>query len=170
MTKLMRAIVLLVAVAASYMLQVVILPGIPYLVTVPNLLLITVFSTGFIFGSAPGLLIGLICGLLLDLLSVGVPGFYTLCMVWIGFIDGVLSRKLEAERIPLLFLLFLANEVVYHLYTFLFSFMLRKSFSLFPYLTEVFLPELVLSMVCFLLEYGLLIFISNRWNLKVLKG
>ncbi len=170
MVRLKRFFVILISMVFCFVLQLLILPGIPYLKAVPNLLLIEVMSVGFLYGKAVGLAAGTAAGLLLDLLGIGIPGFYTLILAVLGYADGMLSEKLESELILILYFLFLLNELFYHAYVFVFSFLLRKSFVLPVYLKEVVIPETLLSLVCFLLIYGFLIFISKRWDLKVNKG
>jgi hypothetical protein len=51
-----------------------------------------------------------------------------------------------------------------------FAFLIRKHFSFGSYVTGVFLPELFLTMIAFLLVYGVLIFLARRFDLKVNKG
>lgn len=170
MNGLKRFLVILVSVAAAFLFQNILLPRVPNLTAVPNLLLITVLSAGFLFGKSRGLAAGVACGLLLDILGNGIPGFYTLILSLLGYGDGFLSEHMESELIPVLYVLLLVNELLYHAYVFIFAFLIRRSFALWPYITGVFIPELLLTMVCFLLVYGLLIFAARKWDLKVNKG
>ena len=165
-----RFLVIFISLVLSYVLQMLVLPKIPYLITVPNLLLAETLSIGFLYGRGLGLLTGVISGLLLDIMGIGVPGFYTLILAWLGFLDGLLSEKMESELIFALFLLLLLNEAVYHGYILLLGFLVNVRFSFIPYIKEVFAPEVLLTMVCFLFSYGILIFVSKRWNLRVNRG
>ena len=67
-------------------------------------------------------------------------------------------------------LILLGNEILFHLYVFVLAFLIRKHFSFGSYVTDVFLPELFLTMIAFLLVYGVLIFLARRFDLKVNKG
>ena len=170
MNGLKRFLVIFISIALSFLLQNIVFPRIPNLITVPNLMLISVLSTGFLFGKAYGLLSGVICGLLLDILGSGIPGFYTLILSLLGYGDGMLSEHMDSELIPVLYVLLLVNELIYHVYVFIFAFLIRRSYTLWPYIRKVLVPEVLLTMVIFLLVYGLLIYIARKWDLKVNKG
>ena len=170
MTGLKRFFVMMLSLAVCFVLQTAVLVRIPYLPALPNLLLIAVMSVGFLFGKAFGLGTGVLAGLLLDIFGTGIPGFYTLVLAWLGYFDGFFSEKMESELIPVLYLMLTANELVFHLYQFVFAFLIRRRFELLPYIRSVFLPEFFLTLVCFILIYGVLIFVSKRWDLKVHKG
>ena len=165
-----RFFILIVSILLCFFLQFVILMRVPGLITVPNLLLVCTVSLGFLYGKADGLLAGLVSGLLMDLLGSGVPGFYTLILSVLGYLNGMLSEKIESEMILLLFVLFAVNELLFHLYEYVFAFLIRKSFVPGVYIREVVLPELLLSLIGFLVIYGILVFISKRWDLRVNKG
>ena len=170
MSGLKRFMVIFISITLSFLLQNIALARVPNLIAVPNLMLITVLSTGFLFGKAYGLMAGVICGLLLDILGSGIPGFYTLILSLLGYGDGVLSEHMDSELIPVLYVLLLLNELLYHVYVFVFAFLVRRSYALWPYIKQVLIPEVLLTMVCFLLVYGLLIYIARKWDLKVNKG
>ena len=170
MNNVKRFLVILITIPLSYVLQMLVLPRIPHLNTVPNLMLASVISLGFLYGRTVGLVSGVITGLLIDLVGGGTPGFYTLIFSLLGYADGFLSEKMESEIVLILIVLLLANMVLYHFYVFVFSFLVGKHFSFLPYLKTVFVPEFILTVFGFLLIYGILLFFSKRWDLKVNKG
>lgn len=170
MNKIKRFIIIFITIAVSYLLQMVVLPAIPHLIAVPNLLLAGVISFGFLYGRAVGLATGAVSGLLIDFLGSGTPGFYTLIFALLGYGDGYLSEKMESEMILVLILLLSANSILYHAYIFFFSFLIGKRFSFGAYFRSAAVPEFLLTSVGFLLVYGLLLFFSKRWDLKVNKG
>ena len=170
MTGIKRLLVILIAGTLCFILQMMVLPRIDFLQALPNLLLIIVMAAGFLFGKAYGLFVGALSGLLIDTLSTGVPGFHTLILMWIGFGGGFLSEKMESEIIPVLYLIILANEILYHAYIFAFGFLTGVRFSFLPYLTETVIPEILLTLLVFLPIYGLLLFVSKKWDLKINKG
>ena len=170
MIRLKRFLVILITIPLCFVLQNIVLPLIPNLIAVPNLILCEVLTFGFLYGKAYGLACGVVSGLLLDVLGTGTPGFYTLILSCLGYGDGFISEKIESEWIPVLYGLLTINEILFHLYVFIFAFLIRKTFSFGSYVRRVFLPELLLTMVAFLLLYGILIFLSKRWDLKVNKG
>ncbi len=170
MTGLKRLLVILISVSVMAFLQMIILPNVEFLIALPNLLLVIVMASGFLYGKAYGLFVGAFTGLLIDVLGTGTPGFNTLILMWIGFGDGFLSEKMESEIIPVLYLILFVNEILYHLYLFGLGFLVGNRFSLLPYLTDVLIPEILLTLLVFLPIYGLLLFVSKRWDLKINKG
>ncbi len=170
MTGIKRLLVILIAGSVCFVLQMMVLPGVEILIALPNLMLILVMSSGFLFGKAYGLFVGFLTGLLIDVVGTGTPGFNALMLMLLGYGDGVLSEKMESEIIPVLFLILSVNELLYHVYLFVFGFLVGSRFSLLPYLREVFAPEILLTLIVFLPLYGLLLFVSKRWELKINKG
>ena len=170
MTGLKRFLVSFVSLMLCFFLQLVILPGIPGVRTVPNLLLVETVSLGFLYGKASGLAAGTAAGLLFGVLGSGIPGFYTLIFAVLGYLNGMLSEKIESEMILILFVLFAINEAVFHTYVFLLAFLIRKQFAFGSYLKNIVMPEMLLSLIAFLVLYGILIFLSKRWDLRVNKG
>ena len=170
MTGVKRVLVTVISIAVMSVLQMIVLPHVDFLIALPNLLLIIVMASGFLFGKSYGLFVGALTGMLLDAVGTGTPGFHTLILMWIGFGDGVLSEKMESEIIPVLFIILLVNELVYHLYQFVFGFLVGNHFSLLPYLQEVLIPEVLLTLLVFLPVYGILLFVSKRWDLRINKG
>ena len=165
-----RFFVNFVLIMLCFLLQCLVLPSINYLIAVPNLLLVAVMTAGFLFGKSSGVACGIVCGILLDLFASGVPGFYVLIFSWLGFLDGVFSEKIESELILVLYLFLFGNEILFHAYQYFFAFLLDKHFVFRTYVTEVFIPEILLTMVFFLAFYGITYFVSKKWDLKVNKG
>ena len=60
-----RVLVVFGIVLALFLIQTAILPRIPYLVSVPNLMLIATFAFGFLRGRVEGMIVGVLSGLLL---------------------------------------------------------------------------------------------------------
>ena len=170
MNKMKRFLIILIVIPVSYVLQMIVLPAVPHLTAVPNLLLAGVISFGFLYGRTVGLVTGVISGLLVDILGGGTPGFFTLIFALLGYGDGYLSEKMESEIVLVLLGLLLVNAVLYHAYVFFFGFLIGRHFSFGPYMESVFIPEVILTALGFLLIYGILLFFSKRWDLKVNKG
>ena len=80
-----RIIASFLLVILAFIVQTCIFPLLPFLAVYPNLMVILVFSFGFIRGSAWGMGYGLIVGLLMDLSSGGPLGFHTLIFIWMGY-------------------------------------------------------------------------------------
>ena len=73
-----RAFAYLLLILAAFFLQNNIFAASHLILTVPNIMLILVFSFGFIRGSVDGMCIGFVCGLLLDIFFSETLGFSAL--------------------------------------------------------------------------------------------
>ena len=111
-----RTLLNLLVLVAAFALQSSILPFIPFLSATPNLILIFTFAYAFIYGQRDGMLYGLAAGLLMDLFHSGAFGFFTLFFVWIGFLNGALSKYYYESYITLPLLLCTINEFLYNFY------------------------------------------------------
>ncbi len=152
----------------AFAIQNCIFPFIPFLALAPNLMIILVFTLGFMNGEKEGLLYGLICGVLFDLFYSTPFGYFILCFIWIGFMNGYLSRYFYEEYIWIPLLLCTVNELFYNLYIYIFRFFTRSKFDFLFYLKHMVLPEIIITLLFTLIlyrvimEYNKLILISDK--------
>lgn len=106
-----RIIASFLLVILAFIVQTCIFPLLPFLAVYPNLMVILVFSFGFIRGSAWGMGYGLIVGLLMDLSSGGPLGFHTLIFIWMGYVNGICTKYYYEDYITLPLVLSALNEV-----------------------------------------------------------
>lgn len=159
----MKRIVLnMLIMIAAFTIQNSVFPLIPFLSGYPNLLLILTFSFGFIHGKEPGMLYGLLAGLLLDLFYSGPFGFYTLLYVYIGYINGIFNKYYYEDYITLPLILCVVNELAYNLYVYIFRFLIRGRLDFGYYFKEIMIPEIIFTVVVTLLVYKLFLNTSRR--------
>ena len=115
----------LVLIVLAFTIQSSVFPLMPFLSAYPNLLVILIFSFGFIRGSRSGMAYGLVAGLFMDLSSGGALGFYTLIFVWMGYVNGICTKYYYEDYITLPLVLCVLNELAYNLYLYMFSFLIR---------------------------------------------
>ena len=135
---------------------------IPFLSAAPNLLLIIVFTYGFIYGSEAGLFYGVTAGILLDLSGGGPFGFYTLIYCYMGYLNGICTKYYYEDYITLPLLLCVVNELAYNLYIYVFRFLLRGRLDFLYYMKAIIVPELIFTLVMTLFVYRLFLFASRR--------
>ena len=157
-----RVLVLFGIVLALFLIQTAILPRIPYLVSVPNLMLIATFAFGFLRGRVEGMIVGVLSGLLMDVFHGGVIGFYTLIFLYIGYMNGILAKYLVSDVILLPMGLCLINEIFYSGYVYVFGFLIRNRVDFGSYFHSVIMPEFLLTVLATVIVYGLILLI-NRW-------
>lgn len=146
-------VVYALSLVLAFLVQTSVIPLLPFLSASPNLLLILTFSIGFIHGNLPGMVYGLMAGLLLDLFYSGSFGFYSLIFVFIGYMNGFFSNVYYEEYITLPMVMCVINEFVYHVYIYFFRFFLRGKLDIPYYVVHVVLPAVAFSLMVTLVLY-----------------
>lgn len=157
-----RIVINLILIFLAFVVQTCVFPLMPFLAVYPNLLLILIFSFGFIRGSSSGMLYGLIAGLLMDLSSGGALGFYTLFYIWMGYINGICTKYYYEDYITLPLVLCALNEFAYNFYLYVFGFLVRGRLNFGYYLVNMIIPETVFTVVTTLVVYRLFLYISRK--------
>ncbi len=152
----------LILIVLAFTVQTCVFPLLPFLSAYPNLMLILIFSFGFIRGKQAGMLYGLVAGLLMDLSSGRPIGFYTLFFIWMGYANGICTKYYYEDYITLPLVLCALNELAYNLYLYLFSFLIRGRLAFGYYLFNIILPETIFTVVTTLALYRLFLFISRK--------
>ena len=101
----MRLFILSLLLLVEIAIESTILPFIKIGGITPDLVLITIVSLGLIYGKKEGIVLGLIGGILSDILFGRVLGIHGLPYMLIGYLVGFASEKVYKENriIPLLF-------------------------------------------------------------------
>ncbi|MCR5007348.1 MAG: rod shape-determining protein MreD [Oribacterium sp.] len=149
----LRILSYVLSLVLAFLIQTSVMPLIPFFSASPNLLLILTFSIGFIHGSLPGMIYGLGAGLLMDMFYSGAFGFYSLIFIFIGYLNGLFSNVYYEEYITLPMIMCVINEFIYHVYIYVFRFLIRLKLDLPYYLIHVVLPAVVFSLLATLILY-----------------
>lgn len=149
----LRILFYIASLGLAFLIQTSVFPLIPFLAASPNLLLILTFSFGFLHGSLPGMIYGLGAGLLMDLFYSGPFGFYSLIFILIGYLNGFFSRFYYEEYITLPMFMCVFNLMIYHIYIYVFRFLIRLKLNLLYYGLHVVLPSIVFSLLVTLVLY-----------------
>ncbi|MGN0298599.1 MAG: rod shape-determining protein MreD [Lachnospiraceae bacterium] len=156
-----RKVIIAVVVLISFLLQTTIFPSISFLNAVPNFLLIVTFSLGFLEGKVVGMVVGFIGGLLLDVFYSDSVGFYALFYMYAGYITGMLSSILVTDIIVLPLILCIITDFSYHMYVYVFRFLIKRRLAFMEYLKEIVMPELLLTVLASIIIYGILMLIDK---------
>ncbi len=160
-------------ILAAFFLQNNVFSASPLILTTPNVLLILVFSFGFLRGSTEGMLIGFACGLLSDIFFSNTLGTSALVYTLLGYVIGLLGRYYHTEFADMPLILCLISDLFYHLGVFLVAFALRGQLHIGSYLIGVVLPELAYTALLTLLLYPLLRKINSvieKWEVRKTKS
>lgn len=161
-----KIIFIILTIVCAVLLQTSILPAIPFLSAVPNVLLGITVGFALIYGQTYGMFIGLICGFLMDIYSGTLPGSQTLFYVLAGYLNGAFHIGYDYEEFRLPAATILITDFVFGCAVYVFGFLFGGSY-LFPRaLVEIILPETVATGLVMLLIYPILIWISHRIAVK----
>ncbi len=158
----LRLFLAFLSLILAFLIQTSVFPLIPFLSATPNLLLVLTFSFGFLHGNTAGMLYGLFAGLLMDMFYSGPFGFYSLIFLVIGYINGFFSRFYYEEYITLPVFICVASELVYHLYIYLFRFLIRGKWDILYYFMHIIFPSVIFSVMLTLLLYRFFFMANER--------
>lgn len=161
-----RITIYVLIIIAGFLLQVTEFPIFSFFLATPNILLIMVFSFGFMKGRLSGMLAGFLAGILLDFFYGEHIGFFALIYMIIGYVNGIGSRYYYDEYIHLPLALCIINELVLGLYVYTFRFLIRNRLDIGYYFMKIVMPELIFSVVITLLFYRFLLYINKRIERK----
>lgn len=130
---------------------------------VPNLLIIITACWGFMQGSTFGLVVGFICGALLDVFYGSFLGFYALLYMYIGYINGKLEVYFLDDDIKLPIISIIVSDFVYGFACYVFLFLLRGRFDFGYYLGHVIFPELIITVIFAVVVYPLIVLIYRKF-------
>ena len=164
-----RILAYILLILAFFLVQNNIFAASSLILTVPNLLLILVFSIGFIRGSFEGMLIGFACGLLNDLFFGSILGFSALMYTILGYGMGMIGNLYYTDFVNMPLILCLFSMLIYHIGTYLFAFLIPGRGGFGVYLSKVAIPELLYTGLMTLVLYPLLRKIEaliEKWELR----
>ena len=127
----------------------------------PNILLIITCSAGFLQGKKEGLLVGLCCGFLKDIVISDTLGFYSLIYMYLGFLCGIFQKYINSEFLTFPLAFCGIGDFLFQLYIFFVKFVLRNRLNFPYYFQNIMMPEIVYTVTVAILLYQLLR-IGNR--------
>ena len=104
MMKVKRIIGMILVIVAGFLLQSSILPAFGWMNYIPNILVITVCAFGLTSGPYYGMLVGVLCGLLMDSVFGHRIGYYSLIFLYMGYLNGICQKYFFYDNlaVPLL--------------------------------------------------------------------
>lgn len=145
-----------------FLLQSTIFKALEFGGIVPNFLIVLTATLGFMFGEKMGLLTGFFCGLLCDIFSGGMIGFYAITHMHIGYLNGKFSRMFYPEDFKLPLILILISDFSYGTICYVFLFLLQGRIDFLYYFGHVIIPELVYTSVISLGLYPCILFVYTK--------
>ena len=160
--KIRRIAVTAVIILAAYLLQCTVFPALEIAGIKPNLMLVVTASFGFMRGPREGMFVGLASGLLIDIQSGDMIGFYALIYLVAGYVNGLFEEMYFDEDVKLPLFLIAASDLLYGVCIYFLTFLLRSDFNFLYYLNRIIIPEAIYTIVITLVAYPLLLFINHK--------
>ena len=102
--------------------------------------------------------------------SGGVLGYYTLIFIYIGYFNGIFTRVLAHDMVVMPVLLCSANELIYSVYIYVFSFLLFGRVNIADYIKNLALPELLMTAIATIIVYGVIMTVDRHLTEAEKKG
>ncbi|MDD3367781.1 MAG: rod shape-determining protein MreD [Lachnospiraceae bacterium] len=151
-----------VTIIFSFILQSCVFTRLSFGGIIPNLLIIITASFGFMRGEGSGITIGFISGLLCDIFSGSVLGFYALLYMCIGYVNGKFARIFYPMELRLPLLAILGSDFTYGMVCYILLFLLRGRFAIGYYFLHIIVPEMVYTILVTIVYYPLILLINTR--------
>jgi len=133
---------------------------------IPNISLILVVIFAMMTNSIVGGFLGILTGVLYDIMLQDIFGVYTLIFFIIGCIIGSFSEDVYRDNYMLYGLISLLSTIFMHFSLFVILFFLKYRVSNAYYILESIILEIVLNTVISIVILKFVVYIFNKFNLK----
>lgn len=161
--KILKVIITAIIIVIAFVIQSYISLSTNQTVATPNLLLLVTCMFGFMRGKNYGILTGLFCGLLVDIMYGDLIGLYMLIYLYIGFFSGLFKNLLHDDHVFMPMLLVFGNDFVYNILIFVFRFLLRNKLSFSYYFEKIIFPEMIFTAFIMLILYKPLYKLNDKF-------
>ena len=142
-----RRISTIIIILLAFLLQTTVFHKLALANVVPNLLLILTVCYSYMRGRTSGEVIGLVCGLMLDMMYGSVIGLYAFIFMTIGFLCGYCQKIYFTDNYILPCVLVGLSDLVYGFYYYIKEFLVRGKLHFTFYFSHIILPELIYTLV-----------------------
>ena len=122
----------------------------------PNLILLITSISGFMYGRRMGMFIGILSGLLIDLLYGEVIGISILIYTVIGYLNGSANKLYLKDDYVIPFVAMAISDLLYGILFYLCHFLLRGRLHILFYFRSLMIPEMIYTFLIGILLYLLI--------------
>lgn len=145
-----------------FLMQTTIFQVIALADVVPNLLLVVTISYAYLRGRTSGLVIGFVCGLMLDMMYGSLIGLYAFIFMTIGFVVGFCQKLYFSDSMLLPTILIALSDLAYCFYYYVTEFLMRGRLHFSFYFLHRFLPEILYTTIVGLALYRLIVLLEKK--------
>lgn len=157
-----RKIVTVCIVLLCFLLECTVFQSISLASVTPNLLIVATSAFGFMRGKREGMFVGLLSGLMIDIMFGDLIGFYAITYMLIGYANGYFKRIFYDDDIKLPLILITASDFIYSHIVYMFMFVMRSKFRYGYYLKNIMIPELIYTILVTLILYQVILHINKK--------
>ena len=157
-----KKVVTFLFILVAFLLQTTVFKIIALADVVPNLVLVVTVSYAYIRGRTSGIVIGFICGIMLDMMYGSLIGLYAFIFMTIGFFVGHCRKLYFTDSLFLTTILIAVSDLVYCFYYYITEFLMRGRLHFAFYFVHKFLPEILYSTLVGIILYRLIISTEKR--------
>ncbi len=160
----MRIFILSLLLMIEIIIESTIFPFLKIRGVTPDIVLITIISMGLIYGKREGIILGLIGGLLSDILFGRVLGLHALPYMLIGYLMGLASERVYKENRIIPFLFTIIGTLCYHGIFYLIRYLSGIDFSISIYIKDYTSLSVIFNAILVIFIYPFFLKLSE-WNL-----
>lgn len=150
-----RILLVLIELIFCFLLQSTVMPAISMAGVVPDLLLILVIAVSYTRGRIPGMLTGLLAGLLTDAYFNDMMGLCALFYLCIGYVAGFSQKIYDEQDYIIPMVMIAAGEFLYSFAYYIAFFLLRSRTEFGYYFIHLVLPRMVYTVLAAVFLYPL---------------
>ena len=170
MSYIKHILITLLLIIISFVLQTTLFSWFSFGGIVPNLLIILTAAKGFMQGEKSGIVVGFVCGFLIDIFFGNIIGLTAIIYMCIGYLNGLFHGFFYPDDIKLPMILILSSDFLYSLFYYMIFFLLRGRFDFRFYAVHIIIPEVVYTSLVTLIYYPILLLIHNLTNKSGKRG
>jgi len=130
----------------------------------PDLMVIFIVSIALLRGNVEGAIIGFFCGLLQDMVTGKILGFYALLGLYLGLIIGSVNKRLYRENFLVIIFFTFISSVVYEFSVCLFNYFIIGKIDLLFSFEKIIFPESIYNSVVSVLMYIFVFKLNDRFQ------
>lgn len=157
-----KRLIAFVFILLAFLMQTTIFKLIALADVVPNIMLVVTISYAYLRGRTSGLMIGFICGLMLDMMYGSVIGLYAFIFMTIGFLVGFCRKLYFTDSMLLPTVLIAMSDLVYCFYYYITEFLMRGRLHFLFYFVHKFLPEILYTTLVGIVLYRVIVGIEGK--------
>lgn len=149
----MNILIIFLIIIINFIFQSTVLPYFSIFGVLPNTSLIIIVVISLLKGRKTGSVVGLLTGLLQDIIFSPVIGVNAFIYFFIGYLVGMAENKLSKDNLLIPFIMTIGATIGYHLFYYLFMFFLGHSINFSIFFRSIVIFEIFYNSLLSILFY-----------------